>query len=97
MVVTPRPAPKRARSQRTVLVNRGWVPPEWRRRWREGVAAQQPAGRVAVTGVAQGSEDPSSFVPRNEPDKGNFYWLDAPGIVSGNWRGRACCRWQLGS
>ncbi|GBF90555.1 hypothetical protein Rsub_03126 [Raphidocelis subcapitata] len=68
-------------SNRTVLVNRGWVPPDWRRRWGDGVAAQQPAGRVVATGVGQGSEEPSGFVPRNEPEKGNFYWLDVPGIA----------------
>lgn len=71
-----------ARSKRTVLVNRGWVPPDWRANWAAGAAARQPAGRVAVTGVAQGSEEPSSFVPRNEPAKGNFYYVDVPGIVS---------------
>jgi len=65
-----------------VLVNRGWVPPDWKKQWQEGVQQQQPGGRVVVTGVAQGSEDPSSFVPRNEPDKGNYYWVDVPGIVS---------------
>jgi surfeit locus 1 family protein len=70
------------RSKRTVLVNRGWVPPDWKKHWREGVSAQQPQGRVEVTGVAQGSEEPSSFVPRNEPDRGNYFWVDVPGIVS---------------
>jgi surfeit locus 1 family protein len=72
-----------SRSGRTVLVNRGWVPADWRVSWAESAAARQPQGTVAVTGVAQGSEDPSSFVPRNEPERGNFYWLDVPGIVSG--------------
>lgn len=74
--------PHKTRSNRTVLVNRGWVPPDWRRRWHDGVAREQPQGRVVATGAAQGSEEPSGFVPRNEPDKGNFYWLDVPGIVS---------------
>ncbi len=64
-----------------MLVNRGWVPPTWRSGWRDGEAARQPAGRVAVTGVAQGSEEPSSFVPRNEPARGNFYFVDVPAIV----------------
>ncbi|KAI8466985.1 MAG: SURF1 family-domain-containing protein [Monoraphidium minutum] len=72
---------KHEASNRTVLVNRGWVPPDWRARWGDGAAAAQPAGRVLVTGAAQGSEEPSGFVPRNEPDRGNFFWLDVPGIA----------------
>ena len=63
-------------------MNRGWVPPVWRHEWRQRYAAQQPAGAVSVAGTAQGSEDPSSFVPRNEPDRGNWYWLDVHGVVS---------------
>jgi hypothetical protein len=38
---------------------------------------------VTVEGVVQGSENPSSFVPPNNPAEGNYYWLDVPGIVSG--------------
>lgn len=58
------------------------MPPDWRTQWEQRFKGQQPAGRVEVTGVAQGSEEPSSFVPRNEPDKGNYFWVDVPGIVS---------------
>lgn len=42
----------------------------------------QPTGRVRVTGVVQGSEQPSGFVPPNDPQQGNFFWLDVQGIVS---------------
>jgi cytochrome oxidase assembly protein ShyY1 len=64
-----------------VLVNRGWVPPYWRSQWAERYAALQPSGRVAVAGVMQGSESPSSFVPVNDPAAGDYFWLDVPGIV----------------
>ncbi|KAF8058109.1 SURF1 [Scenedesmus sp. PABB004] len=65
----------------TVLVNRGWVPPYWKAEWAARYAALQPAGPVAVTGVVQGSEEPSSFVPPNSPATGEFFWLDVPGIA----------------
>jgi cytochrome oxidase assembly protein ShyY1 len=66
-----------------VLVNRGWVPPNWKAEWRETFMGQQPQGEVAVSGVVQGSESPSSYVPQNQPQQGSFFWLDVPGLVSG--------------
>jgi hypothetical protein len=55
---------------------------------------QQPQGLVSVSGVVQGSESPSSYVPQNQPEQGMFYWMDVQGLVSdsGNktlWQ--ACC------
>lgn len=82
------PSPLECGSGRTILVNRGWVPPSWRQEWDSRYAAQQAPGDVAVAGTAQGSEDPSSFVPRNEPAKGSWFWLDVPGIVSAARRPR---------
>jgi hypothetical protein len=69
-------------SQATILVNRGWVPPYWRSLWSEVHQSRQPAPLVTVEGVVQCSENPSSFVPTNNPAEGNYYWLDVPGIVS---------------
>eukprot|EP00882_Tetradesmus_deserticola_P014755 GHRQ01015703.1.p2 GENE.GHRQ01015703.1~~GHRQ01015703.1.p2 ORF type:complete len:126 (-),score=26.31 GHRQ01015703.1:948-1274(-) len=68
--------------QHTVLVNRGWVPPNWKAQWQERFAALQPTGTVSVTGVVQGSEHPSSFVPHNDAQAGDFFWMDVQGIVS---------------
>lgn len=68
--------------QHTVLVNRGWVPPNWKAEWQQQFMAQQPQGLVDVSGVVQGSEAPSDFVPRNEPDAGMFFWVDVPVLVS---------------
>ncbi|WIA13387.1 hypothetical protein OEZ85_006967 [Tetradesmus obliquus] len=67
--------------QHTVLVNRGWVPPNWKAQWRERFAALQPSGSVSVTGVVQGSESPSGFVPANDAAAGDFFWMDVPGIA----------------
>jgi cytochrome oxidase assembly protein ShyY1 len=69
--------------QHTVLVNRGWVPPNWKAQWQERFAALQPSGSVSVTGVVQGSESPSGFVPPNDAQAGDFFWMDVQGIVSG--------------
>lgn len=65
-----------------MLVNRGWVPPNWKAQWQDRFAALQPTGSVKVTGVVQGSESPSSFVPHNDPQQGDFFWMDVAGIVS---------------
>lgn len=46
---------------------------------------QQPQGLVQVTGVVQGSESPSSFVPDNDAAAGSFFWMDVPGLVSSLW------------
>jgi cytochrome oxidase assembly protein ShyY1 len=43
---------------------------------------QQPQGLVQVSGVVQGSEAPSSYVPDNDPQQGKFFWVDVPGLVS---------------
>ncbi len=66
---------------RAVLVNRGWVPPGWRSSWVEGMLEQQPQGTVRVTGVVQGSEKPSSWMPPNDPAAREFHWVDAPAVV----------------
>jgi cytochrome oxidase assembly protein ShyY1 len=80
--------------QHTVLVNRGWVPPNWKAEWQQHFMKQQPQGLVSVSGVVQGSESPSSYVPQNQPGQGMFYWMDVQGLVSdGSTKnlGQACC------
>lgn len=68
--------------QHSVLVNRGWVPPNWKAQWQQTFMAQQPQGVVSVSGIVQGSESPSSFVPDNVPEEGSYFWVDVPGLVS---------------
>lgn len=65
-----------------MLVNRGWVPPNWKAEWQQHFMKQQPQGLVAVSGTVQGSESPSSYVPQNKPEEGLFFWVDVPGLVS---------------
>lgn len=47
---------------------------------------QQPQGLVSVSGVVQGSESPSSYVPQNHPEQGLFFWMDVQGLVSDSSR-----------
>lgn len=78
--------------QHTVLVNRGWVPPNWKAEWQEHFKRMQPSSNVRVTGVVQGSENPSGFVPTNDPQQGNYFWVDVQGIVSlGDVTTIQCC------
>ncbi|CAL5222265.1 g4603 [Coccomyxa viridis] len=63
-----------------VLVNRGWVPAEWKSD-AQLRASGCPAGKVHVEGVIRESEKPSSFVPENSPSKGEWYWVDVPAMA----------------
>ncbi|CAK0786861.1 hypothetical protein CVIRNUC_010075 [Coccomyxa viridis] len=63
-----------------VLVNRGWVPAEWKTD-AQLRASGCPLGKVHMEGVMRESENPSSFVPANIPAKGEWYWLDVPGMA----------------
>ncbi|KAL4420297.1 hypothetical protein ABPG77_001387 [Micractinium sp. CCAP 211/92] len=68
-------------SGRAVMVNRGWVPAEWR----HDAAAQQagqPRGKVRVEGILRHGEDPGSFVPPNEPAKGNWFYINTSELAS---------------
>lgn len=65
-----------------MLVNRGWVPPNWKAEWQQHFMSQQPQGVVSVSGTVQGSESPSDFVPRNEPEAGKYFWMEVPALVS---------------
>ncbi|GAV73422.1 SURF1 domain-containing protein, partial [Cephalotus follicularis] len=101
--------------QSTVLVNRGWVPRDWKDKpleiphdshqhadiaslsvqygeqstwWRfwskkpKIVEDQAPAiTPVQVVGVVRGSENPSIFVPANDPSSTQWFFLNIPGIA----------------
>ncbi|XP_078164602.1 surfeit locus 1 cytochrome c oxidase biogenesis protein isoform X2 [Carex rostrata] len=104
--------------QTPVLVNRGWVPREWRDKRMSGeedldrASSSSVAGNtrdektaswwniwskkptrtvtavasppVKAVGIIRGSEKPSMFVPPNDPDSGQWFFVDVPMIA------RAC-------
>jgi surfeit locus 1 family protein len=60
----------------TVLVNRGFVPPEWR-----GDPAQAPvSGEVAVTGLLRTTEPKGAFLHANDAAAGRWYSRDVEAI-----------------
>lgn len=63
-----------------VLVNRGWVPAEWRSNPKMR-SLGCPTGQVEVVGVVRASEKRSGFVPDNNPKKGDWYWIDVPAMA----------------
>ena len=40
-----------------------------------------PAVQVEVEGIVRGSEQPSSFVPANDPASGQWFWIDVPALA----------------
>ena len=63
----------------TLLVNRGFVPPE--RRDPRTRAAALPAGPVTVTGLLRTSEPGGAFLRRNAPAAGRWYSRDVGAIA----------------
>lgn len=37
--------------------------------------------QVEVEGIVRGSEQPSSFVPANDPASGQWFWIDVPALA----------------
>lgn len=70
----------------TVLVNRGFVPPE--RREAAGRAAGNPNGIVHVTGLARLSEPGGAFLRRNDPAADRWYSRDVAAIAAARGLGR---------
>jgi surfeit locus 1 family protein len=68
--------PMRLASGGVVLVERGWIPPEFRDRARR--AEGNPAGEAAVEGILRLAPErrPDWFVPDNDPAKGEWYFID---------------------
>jgi surfeit locus 1 family protein len=63
----------------TVLVNRGFVPPEWR----DGVAAKPPvAGEVVVTGLLRMTEPKGAFLHANDAASDRWYSRDVAAIAA---------------
>lgn len=77
--------PLRTNAGWTVLINRGFVPPE--RRARSARRAGEPAGPVTVTGLLRVSEPNGAFLRRNDAAAGRWYSRDVAAI--GKARGLA--------
>ncbi|XP_078439469.1 surfeit locus 1 cytochrome c oxidase biogenesis protein [Wolffia australiana] len=101
--------------QMPILVNRGWVPREWRdkalnhpqgisktsffpaaedstksegRWWKFWDKKTEPAqdqkqeeNICNILGVIRGSENPSIFVPANNPESGQWFYIDVPAMA----------------
>ena len=63
----------------TVLVNRGFVLPEWRKA--QAGAAQAPA-QASVTGLLRMGEPGSGFLRNNDPAANLWYSRDLPAIAT---------------
>lgn len=62
----------------SVLVNRGWVPLDKRdpKSRESGVM-----GEVIVTGILRWPPEPGLFTPKNNPEKGEWYWPEVPAMA----------------
>ena len=78
MLITPLHS---ARWDKPVLVNRGWVPSTWRS---DAKFRQQweTSADVTLEAVTRVNEDPSSFVPQNNPKTGEWFWIDIPAMAT---------------
>ncbi|MBK3397296.1 MULTISPECIES: SURF1 family protein [Methylobacterium] len=72
--------PLRLDDGRTVLINRGFVPTELKEVARR--AAGQVGGEATVTGMLRQSEARAMFVPAPNPQTGEWFNRDVPGIAA---------------
>lgn len=70
-------APLTSGNDRTVLVNRGFVPPEMRD---PHSRAGPPRDPITVTGLARLSEPGGAFLRQNDPEAGRWYSRDTDAI-----------------
>ncbi|MET0331553.1 MAG: SURF1 family protein [Dyella sp.] len=71
--------PLRSADGAVVLVNRGFVLPQWCGRTHQ--CAQGPSGETRVTGLLRMTE-PGVFLRRNDPARDDWYTRDVPGIAA---------------
>ena len=66
--------PRRGKGGKTVIVNRGWAPDDWR----------EPKGGVCLktSGVVRRSETPSRFTPTNDPATDAWHWIDRAALCA---------------
>jgi surfeit locus 1 family protein len=72
--------PLRLADGSVVLVNRGFVPPEWRDRAAHG--AGEPAESTTVTGLLRMSEPGGAFLRRNDAAANRWYSRDVQAIAA---------------
>lgn len=68
--------------EKPVLVNRGWVPATWRSDAEFRQHWESERGDATLQAVTRISEDPSSFVPQNNPKTGEWFWIDVPAMAA---------------
>ena len=71
----------------TVIVNRGFVPPELADPARR--SGSQPQGELVVTGLVRASQPRGWFVPKDDPAKGQWYSRDGRTIAAAAGLSRA--------
>jgi surfeit locus 1 family protein len=80
-MVTPMMLDNDART--TVLVLRGWVPESWKKDPSKREIQDGPSRPrvLSIRGVVRRSERPSMFVPENQPQRGDWYYIDVPAMA----------------
>ncbi|KAL3152716.1 hypothetical protein ABBQ38_012307 [Trebouxia sp. C0009 RCD-2024] len=68
--------------EKPVLVNRGWVPATWRSDAKFRQEWESKDGGSSLQAVTRVSEDPSMFVPQNNPKTGEWFWIDVPAMAA---------------
>lgn len=69
--------PMRTADGALVLVNRGFVPPEWKE-----TASTEPPGPVTVTGLLRMPEPGGGFLRKNDPSRNLWYSRDVQAIAT---------------
>ena len=68
--------------EKPVLVNRGWVPVTWRSDPKFRQQWESKDDGTTLQAVTRASEDPSVFVPHNNPKTGEWFWIDVPAMAA---------------
>ena len=63
-----------------VLVLRGWVPASWKSGDIDKNPRSKTKAQVNVRGVVRYSERPSMFVPKNNAERGDWFFIDVPAL-----------------
>jgi len=73
--------PLRLEDGAVVLVERGWVPAD--KREAQTRAQGNPPGEVSVEGLLRlaPAEKPGWFLPANDPDRGEWFWIELPALA----------------
>jgi surfeit locus 1 family protein len=72
--------PLRSAEGTVVLINRGFVPPQWRER--ADLSGGPAGGEVTVTGLLRITEPGGGFLRRNDPGAGRWYSRDVMAVAA---------------